>query len=150
MRWAIGLLPLLLTGCLSSSSAYRAHFSSQSEVDGLKACAATCDEASNHGEDVQKCLQSCPGFEARVGDRCEPSKETPGTYCVTVETSIYPDLAFWASAAESVAEASAKDDDDDDDDDTTSSASGEGTQPHRAAKPRASSSRDSGSPKRAR
>jgi hypothetical protein len=149
MRWAVGLLPLLLTGCLSSSAAYRAHFGSSSEVEGLKACAAACDEASSRGEDVQKCLESCPGFTASVGDRCQPSNEQPGTYCVTVETRIYPDLAFWASAAESVAEASSSDDDDDDDA-SSSSASSERAKPHRAAEPRASSERRSEPKTRAR
>jgi len=140
----------MLTGCLSSSSAYRAHFTSRSEADGFKACAARCDEASGQGEDVVECLRSCPGFEASPGDRCEPSKEQPGTYCVTVETRIYPDLAFWASAAQTVAEAQSADDDDDDDDDSSRSSSSNRSSSHRAASPSAEPARRTAPRQRAR
>lgn len=109
MRSLVLLLACALTGCLTSSSAYRARFTDKSEVAGLKQCAAQCDK-ERRGTSVGDCLANCPGFTAEPGDRCTPRKEKPGTYCVTVETRLYPDLAFWASVAEAAAES--KDDDD--------------------------------------
>lgn len=114
MRWYSLLLLSLCTGCVSSS-AYRAHFQERSEIADVRACAASCELA---GDDVAACLDACPGLSKTPG-RCNAATEAPGTYCVTVETRIYPDFEFWAG----VAKAAGEDDDDDDDDDATESAS---------------------------
>lgn len=113
----------LAAGCASGTTAYRAHFDSQSEAAGLRACAAQCDAASASGENVHTCLASCPGFAASPSDHCDGGKERPGTYCVTVQDRVYPDVDFWSAVISVAADAARRDDDNDDDDEPSSGSS---------------------------
>ncbi|MCC6902797.1 MAG: hypothetical protein IT377_27745 [Polyangiaceae bacterium] len=105
------LLPIVLaaSACTVAPTAYRAHYTTEAEVVEHRACAARCDERSALGEDLRQCLARCPGFDATRGQRCDPSREKPGTYCVTVETRVAPDaeqLALIARVGVAAAKAS--------------------------------------------
>lgn len=144
LRPTFSLLVLLGAGCGASSTAYRAHFDSEPEVAALRECAARCDAASAQGEDVHRCLRSCPGMSAHPGDRCNAGTLQPGTYCVTVEERIRPDADFWFAVAEVAVEAAAErnshhDDDDDDGEQAREKPSSRASSPeHRPARPSAS------------
>jgi len=96
-----GLLLLLVTsGCAASPTAYRAHFASESEALGVRACVDECRRSNDDGADPHECLAACPGFSSHPGDRCTPGREVPGTYCVTVEERIVPSETFWSAVLE--------------------------------------------------
>lgn len=105
MKYAALLSLFFATGCVSSTTAYRAHFASDPEVSALRECASACDAASALGADVHACLRSCPGFAAEPGDHCAPGKEVPGTYCVTVVDRLVPDAEFWGAVASAAVDA---------------------------------------------
>lgn len=91
------LLFLITSGCATGPTAYRAHFASETEAEGVRACVDACRQSSRDGDNPHLCLAACPGFSSRRGDRCTPGGEAPGTLCVTVEDRLVPSEAFWSA-----------------------------------------------------
>ncbi|MCE7890517.1 MAG: hypothetical protein KJ015_20740 [Myxococcales bacterium] len=123
-HWGM-LLFLITSGCATGPTAYRAHFASETEAEGVRACVDACRQSSYDGDNPHLCLAACPGFSSRRGDRCTPGGEAPGTLCVTVEDRLVPSEAFWSAVFEAALDEALADREPDSSDEPAGDSAGE-------------------------